>query len=82
MKRHHFTTMEEVKLAQLILRGGVLVAERKDRLYKVKLFQVEQGYLEVFYHSNFRVIIKANHFEDPAFLDPYLSGIDISEVLP
>jgi hypothetical protein len=81
MKRQQFTTIDEVREAHLILSAGVLIGERRDRYYKIKLYQIASGYLEVFFHEHFNVIIKANHFNDPLYLDPYLSDIDISAAL-
>lgn len=78
MKRHLFTTIEEVKQAHTILNSGVLVAERNDRHFKVKLYQLTSGYIEVYFHSHFNVLIKANHFSDVNYLDEYLEAIDIS----
>ena len=39
MKRHQFTTIEEVREAHDLLKSGALVAERKQGFYKIQLYQ-------------------------------------------
>ena len=75
MKRHQFTTIEEVQVAQDLLRTAVQVAQRHQGFYKIQLFQSGSSYLEVYRHAHFNVIIKVKRFTDTAYLAPYLEEI-------
>ena len=81
MKRHRFTTIEEVQQAHYLLQTGTLVARRKQGFYTIELFQLPDCYLEVFRHTHFNVIIKVNRFSDTSYLDPYLKSINIRSVI-
>jgi hypothetical protein len=81
MKRHQFTTIAEVRQAQLLLKKSVKVSERQEGFLLVELFQMENGYMEVFRHEHFNVTIKAVHFTELCFLDPYLENINIEALL-
>lgn len=78
MKRHQFTTIEQVRQAQNLLKAGTLIAERRQGFYKIQLFQLEECYLEVYRHAHFNVTIKINRFTDTSYLEPYLEGISLN----
>lgn len=78
MKRHQFTTIEEVHQAHDLLKAGALVAERKKGFYKIQLYQLRFFYLEVYRHTHFNVIIKVARFTDMKYLEPYLQNININ----
>jgi hypothetical protein len=80
MKRHQFTTIEQVRKAQNLLRSGTLVGERREGFYKIQLFQLPHCYLEVYKHAHFNVTIKINRFTDTAFLEPYLAQISLDQL--
>jgi len=81
MKRHQFTTIEEVRQAHELLKAGTLVAERKQGFYKIQLYQLSSCYLEVYRHEHFNVIIKVNRFTNTTYLEPFLKNIDLSSLL-
>ena len=81
MKRHQFTTIEEVREAHDLLKSGALVAERKQGFYKIQLYQLSSFYLEVYRHAHFNVIIKVNRFTNTAYLEPFLKEIDLTSLL-
>jgi hypothetical protein len=81
MKRHQFTTIAEVRQAHLLLKKAVKVSERIEGFYLVELFQMETGYMELFRHQHFNVTIKAVHFTELCFLDPYLEQIRIDSLI-
>jgi hypothetical protein len=80
MKRHQFTTIEQVREAHDLLRGGVIVATRKQGFYKIELYQLPGMYMEVYRHSHFNVIIRINRFTDTEYLEPYLTSIDVESL--
>jgi hypothetical protein len=81
MKRHQFTTIEQVREAHHLLKTGTQVARRQHGFYRIELFQLPCCYMEVYRHAHFNVIIKVNRFTDPRFLDPYLQEIDLTGLL-
>jgi hypothetical protein len=78
MKRHQFTTIEQVQEAQDLLKKGVCIALRQQGFYRIQLYQLPDCYLEVYRHAHFNVIIKVNRFTDTAYLEPFLEHIDLS----
>jgi hypothetical protein len=78
MKRHQFTTIEQVREAHDLLKGGVVVASRKQGFYKIDLYQLPGMYLEVYRHAHFNVIIRINRFTDTSYLEPYLPPVDLN----
>ena len=81
MKRHQFTTIEEVQEAHRLLRAAVPVASRRDGFYKVELYQAPSFYLEVYRHAHFNVIIRISRFRDTAYLEPYLEQVSLDGLL-
>ena len=77
MKRHQFTTIDQVREAHSLLKTGTVVAARQQGFYKIELYQLPASYMEVYRHAHFNVIIKVNRFTDPRFLDPYIREIDL-----
>jgi len=81
MKLHSLGQMSELEQADLIMENGVLIGKRTDGFYKILLFQVNAFYAEIYYHSHFNVIIKIKTFSHTEALEPYLSQIEISDLL-
>jgi hypothetical protein len=78
MKRHQFTSIEQVREAYDLLQSGTRVASRIQGFYRIELFQLPDCYLEVYRHNHFNVVIKVNRFTDTAYLEPYLQDISLS----
>lgn len=81
MKYREFNTLTDVDRADAAWVNGVLLAERRDAFHKMILYQIEDFYIEVTYHTHFNVVLKVHSFKDPRFLEPYLKAIDISYLL-
>jgi hypothetical protein len=80
MKDHQFNYMEEQEQTTAVWEKGVYLAERIEGFHRIKLYQLEDFYVEVCYHTHFNVIIKVNSFSDMDLLDPYLQAININSV--
>lgn len=62
-------------------RSGVLLAEIDRSFYHIKLYQVDNFYVEVYYHSHFNVAVNIHPFTHPDCLEPYLQQINIEALL-
>lgn len=61
-----------------IWEQGVLLAQRSEGFHTLRLYQLEDHYIEVTHHSHFNVVLRVATFRDTAHLDPYLADMDIS----
>lgn len=81
MNYQQFRTMPDVDRAALAWKDGVLLCERTEAFHKMLVYQMDDFYMEVTYHTHFNVVLKTYSFKDPRFLDPYLSSIDLSGLM-
>jgi hypothetical protein len=81
MKDQFFNTTEENALATAIWEEGAYLAERVQGFHRIMLYQVEDFYVEVTYHTHFNVILRVGRFTDTHYLEPYLQSISIDAVL-
>ena len=82
MQRNNLQHLDELEQADVIMEQGVLIGERKDEYYNVRLFQIGAFYAEIFYHSHFNVIIKIKSFSNTDLLEPYIGHISLDDLLP
>ena len=80
MKLSEFNLLNEIAQAEALLDQGVLVAERIYKEFTIFLYQVNQFYVEVYYHNKFAMIQGFRGFESVHALEPYLEEIDISSL--
>lgn len=78
MKLTEFNILDEIRQAEALLNNGVLIAERIYKNFTIFLYQVNQFYVEVYYHNTFSMIQGFRGFESTNALEPYLEEIDIS----
>jgi hypothetical protein len=64
-----------------IWEQGVLLAERREGFHLLRLYQLEDTYIEVTLHCHFNVVLRVASFRDTAHLDPYLDAICIDALL-
>ncbi|HEV7779667.1 MAG TPA: hypothetical protein VGO58_00295 [Chitinophagaceae bacterium] len=77
MDLRQFKGLEESVQIGVIWNNGVHVATRDDNVYQYLLYQLDNFYVEVWYHIELEVIHRFQAFEDTERLDPYLRGINI-----
>ena len=81
MTLFQFRSMNESDQFDTIEHKGVLIAEREDNFYNLRLYQMGYFYVEVYHHSHFNVIVKIKSFTNTDLLEPYFEGIDIDALL-
>lgn len=80
MKLHFFRSLSEHEQFAAIESEGVLVAEREEDFYTIRLFAFDHFYTELYSHSHFNVIVRTKSFTGTKGLAPYLDKIDISDL--
>ncbi len=75
-----FNFMDGMAKTQVLASDGVFLAERNDGCFRISLYQVNDFYVEIYYHKTRCFYICIRSFEDVGELFPYLQDIDISEV--
>jgi hypothetical protein len=72
--------MDGMAKTEVLAADGVFLAERNDGCFRISLYQVNDFYVEIYYHKTRYFYICIRSFEDVAELFPYLQDIDISDV--
>lgn len=78
MKLAEFNLLDEIGQAEALLNHGVLIAERLYKDFTIFLYQVNEFYVEVYYHNRFTMIQGFRGFASTTALEPYLEEIDIT----
>ena len=81
MTAQHFRTLNPRKQNRKLLAEGVCIADRKGEEVHALLFQVDNFYVEVFFHADADEVLFTRCFEDTDELEPYLQEIDVSGVI-
>lgn len=81
MKVEDFVLLTEDQKISLLWYQAEFIAERKENIYNVLLYQVNSFYLEVWYSYNLMNIHTMRSFSNTNELEPYLEKIDISEII-
>ena len=72
--------MDGMAKTEVLANDGVYLAERNDGCFRISLYQVNDFYVEIYYHKTRYFYICIRSFDDASELYPYLQDIDISEV--
>jgi hypothetical protein len=80
MKIEDFNYMDSIGKTELLTMQGVFLGTRKDGCFRISLYQVDQFYVELYYHISQKCYISMRSFEEVGDLNPYLEEIDISEI--
>jgi len=81
MHFNEFLQLNETEQVELLWYNGEQIGRRKEDDYLILLYQVEEFYVEVFYHRKERVIKSYMSFDcSDRRLLPYLDKIDISPI--
>jgi len=81
MRYHDFTSLKELDRADTAWKKGVLLAERTEGFHSLRLYRLNDFYVEVVYHTHFNVMLSVSSFTDEERLDAYLEQIDLSGLL-
>lgn len=72
-----FDRLDYTRKTEAILKGTFL-ATRITAAYSVKLYNVDNFYVEVYFHNRSQLIIRFRAFDQTALLLPYLDGLKIA----
>jgi hypothetical protein len=75
-----YTSTTDIERARALWEKGVLLAERTDGFYTLKLYQLHDIYVEVKWHTHFNVAMKVTTFSDTDRLEPYLETISLESL--
>ncbi len=81
MKLSEFKLLNENDQFDLIEQEGVFLADREISFYNIRLYQIENFYVELYCHTHFNVIVRSKIFSSTHYLNPYLDAIDIGSLL-
>jgi hypothetical protein len=80
MMNRTYTTTNDIERARGLWEKGVLLAERTEGFYTLRLYQLHDIYLEVVWHTHFNVALKATTFTDTEGIEPYLEQISLENL--
>jgi hypothetical protein len=80
MDIREFNIMDGIAKTEVLATAGVFLAERTDGCYRIILYQVNNFYVEIYYHLTRYCYICIRSFENVGELYPYLPDVDISEI--
>jgi len=72
--------MDGVSKTEVLATDGVFLAERSDGCFRISLYQINDFYVEIYYHKTRYFYICIRSFSEVSDLFPYLQEIDISEI--
>jgi hypothetical protein len=80
MTMRDFELMNGIEKMQAIAELGVFLAKRKEGCFSISLYQIEDFYIEIYFHTTQLLYISARTFTNTAELSSYLDQIDISSL--
>ena len=80
MTLHQFRSLPKDMQAQLAKQKGSYLFGRTTRHAFVKLYQVDNFYVELYFDKKMSFVAIVNSFEDTERLAPYLQFLDVSEL--
>jgi hypothetical protein len=80
MRDRIYTSAADIERARSLWEKGVLLAERTEGFYTLKLYQLHDIYVEVAWHTHFNVAMRATSFSDTERLEPYLHNISLESL--
>ena len=75
-----FNFMDGMAKTEVLATKGVFLAERNDGCFRISLYQVNDFYVEIYYHKTRYFYLCIRSFEDVSEIFPYLEEIDITEI--
>jgi len=80
MDIREFNFMDGMAKTEVLATAGVYLAERVDGCFRISLYQIDDFYVEIYYHKTRYFYICIRSFSEPSDLYPYLEEIDISDI--
>lgn len=72
-----FSAMEQADQEAIVAGRGVLIAMRQEPEFVIQLYQLENFYVEFFYHQISKQPVAVRSFSDARGLDAYVNGMDL-----
>ncbi len=79
MTLYQFNALDEMEQQEAVW-SGTHIGERFDQEHSILLYQIDNFYVEVFYHREHNVIRRFRSFSSVTQLEPYLKKIDIKGI--
>ena len=80
MHIRQFDVMDGMSKTEVLSTLGVFLAERTEGCFRITLYQVEDFYVEIYYHTTRFFYICIRSFDEVSELNAYLQNVDISEI--
>ncbi|HMH31495.1 MAG TPA: hypothetical protein VK543_00605 [Puia sp.] len=80
MTMQDFDYMDGIAKTEILSLMGIFLGTRRDGCFRISLYQVENFYVELYYHLSQGCYVSLRSFEDVGGLNPYLEDIDISAI--
>ncbi len=77
MTEDEFNKLDENTMAYFLFASGTYLATRLDKEHYIKLYLVEDFYVETFHNLEDNSVRKINCFSDIDNLNPYLEQLNI-----
>lgn len=81
MTLHHFKALSQENQRKILLQHGVFLAERRTETFSIMLFELNGIYIELFFLNESDEIFYIKSFDCTDELEPYLTEIDLSQLV-
>jgi hypothetical protein len=75
-----FDMMTGMKKMQVLSEKAIYLCQKKEGCFKISLYQIEDFYVEIYFHTTQHSYKSIRTFNDTGDLEGYLEQIDISQV--
>ena len=81
MGLHYFKMLSQPRQLDSTMREGCYLLSYKRYNIVIRLFQLENFYVEVYSVEEDGKVIMINAFDDTKYLEPYLESVDLSALM-
>lgn len=81
MTVHEYNNLSQAEQFEVLYNYGTHISDRADNDYCIILFQLDNFYIELYFHILQNALKKIRSFSNVDFIKPYLEQIDLSELL-
>jgi hypothetical protein len=81
MRLEEFYTLDHDKQFLITFSSGIFLSDRKQDECSIRLFQVDDFYVEIVSLTVSGKVLMIKSFKDDDRLEPYLAQIDISDLM-
>jgi hypothetical protein len=81
MTLSEYNFLDQAEQFEVLYNYGVHISDRADDDYCIILFQLDNFYIELYFHLELNSLKKFVSFSNVNFIEPYLEQIDLSELV-